>query len=97
MGLLGLGALLLVASLVIGANPGASPALQATSKGLRAPVPYVILMGFGLLVLYSVLRPTSGTRPDRRNEAPMFGKDTTTFAAYMGDEAEKKPDRRTPW
>ena len=84
IGTLGLGVLLLGVSVVLASNP----ALQSVSTGLRLAVPYVLLVGFALLVLYVILRPV----PDRRSnpEGPtLFGKDTTVFASRMDGEAEE--------
>lgn len=75
--LLGVGVLLLAASLALG------------STGLRLSVPYVLLAGFGLLVLYAVLRPAPDRGSDQRNEPTLFGKDTTVFASRMDGEGEE--------
>ena len=82
--LLVLGALLLAASLAL----HASAAWQAAGRRLLAAVPYLLLAGFALLVLYAVLRP----RPDGRSRAAedptLFGRDTTEFAPDMDSPGE---------
>ncbi|NPC56317.1 restriction endonuclease [Caenimonas soli] len=74
--LLGMGVLLLSLSLSLGSS-------------LLAPVPYVFLTGFGLLVLYAVLRPAPDRHSGQRNEPTLFGKDTTVFASRMDGEGEE--------
>jgi len=88
--LLGMGVLLLVLSLSLGSNP----AMQALSTGLRVSVPYVLLFGFGLLVLYAVLRPAPDRRSGQQNEPTLFGKDTTVFASRMDGEESAFPNYR---
>ncbi len=83
--LLGMGVLLLVLSLSLGSNP----AMQAVSTGLRMSVPYVFLFGFGLLVVYAVLRPAPDPGSDQRNEPTLFGKDTTAFESRLEIEDEE--------
>ena len=76
VGLMGLGALLLVLSFVLGSNP----VLQAAGKGLRVAAPYCLLAGIALLVLSVVLRPKPDEPSRRTHEPTLFGKDTTDFA-----------------
>ena len=75
--LLGIGVLLLTISLALG------------STGLRLSVPYVLLAGLGLLVVYAVLRPAPDRGSEQRNEPTLFGKDTTVFASRMDGEDEE--------
>jgi restriction system protein len=84
MALLGIGVLLLVLSLSLDSNP----AMQALSRGLRMSVPYVFLIGFGLLVVYAVLRPAPDRGGDQRNEPTLFGNDTTAFESRLELEDE---------
>lgn len=86
--LLGLGAVLLVASLTLGFNPD----LRAFGNGLRIPVPYLFLVGLGLLVLYAVLRPNPDAGSHPQVEPTLFGKDTTVFASQLGDGADEASD-----
>jgi len=88
--LLGMGVLVLVISLSLDSNP----AMQAVSTGLRMSVPYVFLFGFGLLVLYVVLRPAPDRRSGQQNEPTLFGKDTTVFASRMDGEESAYPAYR---
>jgi restriction system protein len=81
--LLGLAGVLFLLSFTL----TSSPALQAVGKGLRAPVPYAVLMGLALLVLYAVLRPAPEAGSRARNEPPLFGRDTTDFAPSLQREA----------
>lgn len=76
MGLLGLGVLLLAISLGL----DASGPQRAVGGGLRTAVPYVLLAGFALLVLYVVVRPRPDTGSRRLPETTLFGKETTDFA-----------------
>lgn len=76
IGLMGLGVVLLVLSVALGSNP----VLQAVGNGFRVAVPYCLLAGFALLVLYVVLRPKPDEASQRPHEPTLFGKDTTDFA-----------------
>ena len=76
MALIGFGVLLLAISIALDANP----TLQAVGKGLRVAVPYVLLAGFALLVLYVVVRPRPDTGSRGTPEPTLFGKETTDFA-----------------
>lgn len=75
--LLGIGVLLLAISLSLG------------STALRLSVPYVLLIGFGLLVVYAVIRPAPDRNSEQRNEPTLFGKDSTVFASRMDGEGEE--------
>ena len=92
--LLVLAALLLAASLAM----HASPAWQVTGKRLLATVPYALLAGFALLVLYAVLRPKPDSRSRAADEPTLFGRDTTEFAPDMDDggggRSRSSSDRR---
>jgi restriction system protein len=66
-----------------------SPALQAVGKGFRASVPYAVLVGLALLVLYAVLRPAPNAESQSRIDPPLFGRDTTDFAPSMQRDAAK--------
>jgi hypothetical protein len=85
--LLVLGGVLLVLSFILGANPR----LQPVGMGFRQAAPYALLIGFGLLVVYAVLRPDpeAGSRP--RNEPTLFGKDSTDFVSYLDRGANEDP------
>jgi hypothetical protein len=85
--LLVLGGLLLVLSFALGANPR----LQPVGVGFRQAAPYALLIGFGLLVVYAVLRPDPepGSRP--RNEPTLFGKDSTDFVSHLDRGANEDP------
>jgi restriction system protein len=73
-----------------------SPMLQAVGKGLRVPVPYLVLLGLALLVLYAIMRPAPAAGSRGRNEPPLFGKSTTSFAASLQREAaEPAPQAAT--
>lgn len=94
---LGLGVLLLVLSLALAGNP----AQHALSKTLRLAVPYALLVGFALLVIYVVVRPAPDRRSKGREEPTLFGKDTTVFASRLEGEAEEsafpaQPQQRPP-
>jgi restriction system protein len=87
---LGMGVLLLALSLMLGSNP--TPMLQAASKGLRLPVPYVLLLGFFFLVLHVVLRPRPDLASQTRQDPTLFGKDTTAFMPLADSEiAQEAP------
>jgi hypothetical protein len=77
----GIGVVLLAISIIAGLNPN-SP-LQAFSKGLRIPVPYVLLLGFGLLVVYALLRPKADVPSDERNDPAFFGSEMTDFVSHL--------------
>jgi hypothetical protein len=83
--LLGMGVLLLVLSLSLGSNP----AMHAVSRGLRVSVPYVFLLGLGLLVVYAVLRPAPDQGSGQRNEPTLFGSDTTAFESRLDVDVEE--------
>jgi restriction system protein len=83
LSLLGLGVLMLAISLSMGPNP----MTQAFAKGIRVVVPYALLAGFALLVLYAVLRPKSESDNQERREPPLFGKDTTGFSTALQSES----------
>ena len=76
IGLLALGVLLLVLSIALDARP--MP--QAVGRGFRFAVPYFLLAGFALLVLYVVVRPRPDSLSRRQGEPTLFGKETTDFA-----------------
>lgn len=90
LAMLALGVILLAVSVGLDAKPG----LDAVSDRLRLAVPYVLLVGFALLVLYVVVRPLPDRRSGGREEPTLFGKDTTVFASRLEGEAEDD-SRRT--
>ena len=79
LALLGLGVVLLVAPFALGWDA----ALQSVGKGVRIAVPYILLLGLGLLVLSVVLRPRPDENAPRPHEPTLFGKDTTDFASQL--------------
>jgi restriction system protein len=85
VGVLALAGVLFVLSFTL----TSSPALQAVGKGFRASVPYAVLVGLALLVLYAVLRPAPEAESPSRMDPPLFGRDTTDFAPSMQREASK--------
>jgi hypothetical protein len=79
IGLLGLAVLLFVLSLAIG-------------DGLLLLVPYALLLGFGLLVWYAVVRPKPEAGSQSKGEPTFFGNDTTDFISRLDREvAEEDP------
>jgi restriction system protein len=89
---LGVGVLLLAMSFALPSGP----ALQAAGKGLRVAVPYFLLAGLALLVLYAVLRPRPDADTRSGAEPSYFGRDTTDFAYSLVHKARKAPPRPTP-
>jgi restriction system protein len=81
LSVLGIGAVLLVISVLLGSNPDSS--LQALSRGLRVPVPYVLFLGLALLVLYAVRRPKRGVPLEERNDPSFFGSQMTDFVSHL--------------
>lgn len=81
LGLLGLGVLSFVLSLVLEARP----ALLQAAGVMRWLAPYFVLAGFALLVVYVVVRP----KPAVREETNLFGNDSTNFAP----QDERDPPR----
>lgn len=79
IGLLGMGVLLLAASVVLG------------SDELRLPVPYAMLMGFGLLVLYVVFRPAPDAASRPKNESAFFGNSTDFVSRLDRNAADEAP------
>jgi len=75
---LGLAAVFLVVSLVLGASTSAP--LQAVSKGMRIPAPYALLLGVVLLVIYFLIRRKPNEPVSPKRESTLFGKDTTAFS-----------------
>jgi restriction system protein len=88
---LGIGGGLLATSLILGAS--ASPMLQAASQGIRLPVPYAVMAGLVLLVLYIAVRPRPDPYSASKLEPTYFGKDTTNFASQLDSRAlDRKPE-----
>ena len=79
IGLLGMAGALFFISFSLTSDP----MLQALGKGFRAPVPYLVLLGLALLVLYVILRPAPDAGSRARDEPPLFGRDTTDFAQSL--------------
>jgi hypothetical protein len=75
--LLGVGAVLLALAIALGTRP----ALQLVAIGLRVAVPYVLLLGLGLLTVYGVLRRQTDESFRRPHEPTLFGKDSTDFVS----------------
>lgn len=92
--ILGMAALFLVLSLSLGTSPSAP--LQAVAKGLRVPVPYVLVLGVALLVIYFVIRKKPNDSPSARRESTMFGKDSTAFSALDSRIAESTQQPEEP-
>jgi hypothetical protein len=78
---IGIGVVTFVISVVAGWT--ANPTFQAISKGLRSPVPYVLLSGFGLLVIYAVLRSRPDAPARERNEPAFIGSEMTDFVSHL--------------
>jgi restriction system protein len=87
IGLMGFGVLLLVISVAL----GSSPMLQAVGRGFRVAVPYLLLAGFALLVLYVVMRPRPDSLSRRASEPTLFGKETTDFAPSLERSSAEDP------
>jgi restriction system protein len=81
LSVLGIGVAMLVISVLLGSNPDSS--VHALSKGLRTPVPYVLLLGLALLVLYAVRRPKRGVPVEERNDPSFFGSQMTDFVSHL--------------
>jgi putative Mn2+ efflux pump MntP len=77
----GIGVVTLVMSVVAGWT--ANSTFQAIGKGLRVPVPYVLLLGFGLLVIYAVLRRKADAPSREKNEPAFFGSEMTDFVSHL--------------
>ena len=71
---------LLGASMALGLS--ANPALQAVSKGLRVPLPYVGVLALVLVMLHLVARPKRDAAPSTM-QPTLFGKDTTAFLSQL--------------
>ena len=84
---LGMGVLLLVVSLAL----GSSPTLEPVGKGLRLSVPYVMLVGFALLVLYVVRRPAPDKGSRQRSESAFFGQSTDFVSRLDRNAADDAP------
>lgn len=78
---LGIAAVFWVISLLLASNP--DPSLQAVGSGLGIAVPYFLILGLGLLVLYAVLRPKRGVPLDERNDPAFFGSRMTDFVSHL--------------
>lgn len=76
IGLIGFGVLLLAVSVAL----GLSPALLAVGRGFRAVAPYLLLIGFALLVVYALVRPRPDAGSRRAPEPTLFGRETTDFS-----------------
>lgn len=81
LAILGVGAVLWLVSILLGSNQ--NPWLQAFGSGLRIPLPYVLLLGLGLLVLYAVLRPKRGVPVEERNDPDLAGSQMTDFVSHL--------------
>jgi len=79
LAMLGLGVLLLVLSLAM------------DSKGLRLSVPYVLLIGFALLVLYVVRRPPPDAGSRQRSDSAFFGQSTDFVSRLDRNAADDAP------
>lgn len=93
--LLAFGAMLGVASLVLGSH--ASPVVQAVAGGMRMPVPYVLAVGALLAVASSVLRSRARPVAAPASEPVWFPADSTDFArsaVQVEPESPANPLRR---
>ena len=79
--MLGMGLALLAISFVLGSS--SSPTLHPVARGMRVAVPYAILIGAALFVIYLVIRNKPGEAPSRLREPALFGKDTTAFGSQL--------------
>lgn len=84
--LLGMAGVFLLLALYMGAST--IPSLQAVGKGLRLPIPYVLVLGFVLLVIYFVIRHKPDSPTPTRRESTMFGKDSTAFSQLDSRSAD---------
>jgi hypothetical protein len=90
--LLALGVVLLVLSFALGFNPR----LQPVGIGFRRAAPFALLIGFGFLVVYAVLRPDPEAGSPQTNGPTLFDKDSTDFVSHMDrgvDEDSTLPPR----
>jgi restriction system protein len=76
---LGLGLLLLVVSLALGSSPA------------RVAVPYIMLVGFALLVLYVVRRPAPDKGSRQKSESAFFGQSTDFVSRLDRNAADDAP------
>jgi restriction system protein len=89
---LGLAAVVLVASLVLASS--SSQPLQAVSRGLRTPALYFFVPGLALLAVYIVIRRKPTAFPPIKQEPTLFPKDTTAFSQFDSHtrESTQQPD-----
>lgn len=85
--LLALGVALLVASIALALRPNLVPVGQA----FRTAVPYVLLLGLGLLAVYGLLRRKPEEASRRPPEPTLFGKDSTQFPSQLDRGANEDP------
>lgn len=84
--MLGMALVFLLLSLALGASPGAQ--LQTVAIGLRSPIPYALVLGVVLLVIYFVIRHKPNGSKTTPREYTMFGKDSTAFSQLDSRMAE---------
>jgi restriction system protein len=89
---LGLAAVFLLASLILGSS--SSQPLLAVSKGLRMPTLYAFVPGIVLLAVYLVIRRKPNAFPPLKQEPTLFARDTTAFSQLDSRTAEstQQPD-----
>jgi restriction system protein len=86
---LGIACVLELAGLAMGSAP--HPGFQAVSKVLRFPVPYIVVLGLALLVVYVVFRSRPEGFSASKLEPTYFARDTTDFARFDSRMADDGP------